>query len=544
MKVGVILCDCIRREGILLEEVVNALQKYDSALQVISIQDLCTTFPEQVKRLAIWEFQAIVLSQCCQEKNPSSFASLLEQVGFQSFSVELLTPPLKKADQFSQSQERTETFVSLTLAATLRAKARAGLTPDHLKSTPLPGRQTLSRRDLLFSLLHRHYEVIPAVEASSCVASTGCRLCLPSCPEGVILFQEGYVLIKKEDCTGCGLCLSICPQQAILFPPFSPKELDAQLALLLRGGEKETTKKMLLFTCQQITPHLGKGLERMIAPLTTSSLQILDLHLPSLALLSPFLLLKALSLGAAGITLLCCTTQTCACHNPRFQDMLHFSEALFAALGVEGSRLCSLNIGEGSEEALSRKLQIFLETLEQSSLPFPQGEPLRKALLATFDLSSLLKVLLGSVSPKHERLVEKEAPLGLLALQGPSFCTFCGICPSVCPTQALTIEEEGREYNLNFAHASCVACGECVRQCPEQVLSLERGLDFELLQKGPFSLTKDEIIYCRECKEEIAPARMLAKVQNKLSEKNSQQHVLALCSTCRLKKSLNRLIKL
>jgi ferredoxin len=542
MKVGVILCSCIRREGIILEEVINTLQKYDSALQVISIQDLCTTFPEQVKRFAIWKLRTVVLSHCCQEKNSSSFTSLLGQMGLQPFSVELLALPLRKVGQFPQSQELTETFIRLTLAATLRAKARASLTPDHLKLTPLPGGQAISRRDLLFSLLHRHYEVIPAVDASSCIASTGCRLCLSSCPEGAILLQEERVMIKKESCTGCGLCLSNCPEEAILFPPFSPKELHAQLALLLGGGEKEAAKKVLLLACQQATPHLGEGSEEGIAPLAASPLQILNLRLPSLALLSPFLLLKALALGATGITLFRCTAQTCACHNPRFQDMLHFSEALLVALGVEGARLCSLDAGEGSEEALSRKLQIFLETLEQFSPPFPQGEPLREAILATSDLSSLLKVLLGSVSPRHERLVEKGVPLGLLALQGPSFCTFCGICPSVCPTRALMIEEEGEEYNLNFAHALCVACGECVRQCPEQVLNLERGIDFALLQKGPLSLTKDEIIYCRECKEEIAPARMLAKVQNKLSEKNSQQDLLALCATCRLKKSLNRLI--
>lgn len=586
MKVAVILCSCIHKEGIVPEEVIHALQKYDPDVQIIFIQDLCTTFPEHAECLATWKLQATVLPDCCRERNASlrqaqdtaSFHILLKQAGLQPFSVELLASPLRKGGTSAaggtstatrppfQNQEITETFIRLALAAILRAKARAGLTPEYLKLAPLPSGQVISRRDLLFSLLQRHYEVVPTVDASFCTVSTGCRLCLSACPEGAILFQEEQVTIKKESCTGCGLCLPICPQQAILFPPFSPKELDTQLALLLdkRKAEcplqEETTNKVLLFACQQVASPW------MTVPFADSSLQILDLRLPTLALLTSFLLLKALSLGAVGIIFLRCNAQACTCHHPRFQDMLSFSEALLTALGIEGLRFCLLDTNDELEEALSGKLQTFLKMLEQFFPPFPQEETLREAVLATSDLASLLKVLLGSISPLCERLIgESErplrgAPFGLLTLQGSShrpsagsgqalslpkeqaFCTFCGICPNVCPTQALTITEEGG-YSLNFTHALCVACGECTRQCPEQVLSLETGVDFPLLQKGSLSLAKDEMVHCRECREEIAPASMLAKVQAKLSEKNSQQDLRLLCPTCRLKKSLYHLTK-
>jgi 2-oxoglutarate ferredoxin oxidoreductase subunit delta len=51
----------------------------------------------------------------------------------------------------------------------------------------------------------------------------GCKFCVLSCPEGVIVIEEefnasGYFSAKAgypEKCTGCGLCAEMCPDLAI-----------------------------------------------------------------------------------------------------------------------------------------------------------------------------------------------------------------------------------------------------------------------------------------------------------------------------------------
>lgn len=48
-------------------------------------------------------------------------------------------------------------------------------------------------------------------------------------------------------------------------------------------------------------------------------------------------------------------------------------------------------------------------------------------------------------------------------------CVNCGLCTSVCPTQALTI---GGDDTLVFDSEKCVACQMCVTCCPMRAMSV------------------------------------------------------------------------
>jgi len=46
-------------------------------------------------------------------------------------------------------------------------------------------------------------------------------------------------------------------------------------------------------------------------------------------------------------------------------------------------------------------------------------------------------------------------------------CTGCSICVEVCPTEALSIEDEKAVCDDDL----CVDCGVCIPECPEDAIS-------------------------------------------------------------------------
>ncbi len=47
-------------------------------------------------------------------------------------------------------------------------------------------------------------------------------------------------------------------------------------------------------------------------------------------------------------------------------------------------------------------------------------------------------------------------------------CVHCGACTSVCPTGALTMNQQ--TWELEFDMDKCVLCGYCVRACPARAI--------------------------------------------------------------------------
>ena len=53
-------------------------------------------------------------------------------------------------------------------------------------------------------------------------------------------------------------------------------------------------------------------------------------------------------------------------------------------------------------------------------------------------------------------------------------CIFCGICARKCPTRAINVSKENKEWEI--ARFQCIVCGECASSCPKKCLHLQPEL--------------------------------------------------------------------
>jgi ferredoxin len=61
-------------------------------------------------------------------------------------------------------------------------------------------------------------------------------------------------------------------------------------------------------------------------------------------------------------------------------------------------------------------------------------------------------------------------PIGQDIARNEDKCVHCGLCTSVCATQALDIDRE--TMRVGFDYEKCVACELCVKVCPVKAMNV------------------------------------------------------------------------
>ena len=64
----------------------------------------------------------------------------------------------------------------------------------------------------------------------------------------------------------------------------------------------------------------------------------------------------------------------------------------------------------------------------------------------------------------------KIQPLSRDILRNEDKCTDCGVCVTICPTEALVVDSKTRE--VIFHNDKCIACEACVKICPPRAMEV------------------------------------------------------------------------
>ncbi len=108
------------------------------------------------------------------------------------------------------------------------------------------------------------------------------------------------------------------------------------------------------------------------------------------------------------------------------------------------------------------------------------------------DYGLVFNILRANISPKAESMMvmelegkENDFNRGMEYLRGSNIgiepieqdinrdeerCVHCGLCTSVCASEALNIDRE--TMKVSFDYEKCVACELCVRVCPVRAMNV------------------------------------------------------------------------
>jgi len=149
----------------------------------------------------------------------------------------------------------------------------------------------------------------------------------------------------------------------------------------------------------------------------------------------------------------------------------------------------------------------------------------------------------------HPALVEENTAFPFAdVLIDASKCTLCNACVTLCPTNALSKEDN----KINFVYGDCVACSVCKQACPEEAIELRRVLDFsQLVERGSKKLAEAEFIACAGCGKLFMPKAAFERMVKIAKEgegtgdldREQQLELLKYCENCRPPKAIEWVMK-
>lgn len=297
-----------------------------------------------------------------------------------------------------------------------------------------------------------------------------CSKCVKICPQKAIELISGGISIN-ESCDGCMVCLPICPTNAL-----------NSLYFENRVAVQAKEKKCPVIICERID---GNGI-RVPCPASLDLKQILCI---SLYLKPP-------------ITIVAKNCKDC----PREGAMKHFRDNInFLATNYAG--LVSFTENEPEKSLIERGK--FFRMVANNILSITINKDNKKEASKDFSKKKVIKIL-------NLYGITKYKSFNLLSPSLSGGCSFCGLCVSSCPQNALKIEYGNNKSSLKLNSDVCTSCKVCTLICPEKSLRM-------ITDSNPSEriLNISSVCICKICKRPAGGSEALCPACRS-SKKNGQ----------------------
>ncbi len=307
-----------------------------------------------------------------------------------------------------------------------------------------------------------------------------CTNCRDICPANAITISNKSVNIDHELCTQCSICRAACPSQAIALKNNNEikiiKELNKK-EIIVVGCNKEGNEGNVTFSCIH-----GLHKEYLAALLLASKDKKIYFNL--------------------------CKCENCNLTNKNnyFESSLNNANTFISYFDVNSDIELLFNeedIPQYHSELISRRdlftlfkkqstdivSDIVDDTIGREKTYIP-----RDFILAYID--DLLKI-----NGKNIDINESEPFFTNWNIKDN--CNGCGVCETVCPSNAWKIEKENKIIQISHNSRKCISCGLCSDLCNKK--SLVKNTFSTNLLKGFVEKKEVHLNSCKKCDKEYIP---------------------------------------
>jgi len=363
---------------------------------------------------------------------------------------------------------------------------------------------------------------------------TGCNLSINACPKGAIMERKRKLQVDVSKCDSCAICAVACPRQAISFPLYSLTQIDEEMKSLISANSGFLQPRIILFACSGgislLNELANKGL--------SYAANLMPIEVPCIGTVTPFIVLRAFDLGAAGVGLVSCPEKCQYGYDLNLLlENVQTTAKLLEIIGISSKRVHPIIAAGNGILDFHAQLQTFVEKVMQVGVHPLCGKNPSELKDSENPLFNLLKQIVDKLNTdKNVQIQDAKLPFGIVEVDNEK-CSMCNLCASHCPTNAIIVKKEMDIVKLLFNYNLCIACDICLNGCPQKAINIKKSLELKRFENPISILMQDKMVECEQCKKAFLPKRQIEVISSRLSHRPKRyfQLISKHCPDCRAK---------